>query len=54
MDLPVHLELDIKDLEFVSRFETRLDVQIEFAAGPVVLRKIPCYIGNGAIHVILV
>ena len=36
----VLLELAIKDLEVVSRFKTRSDVEIELAAGPVVLRKI--------------
>jgi hypothetical protein len=38
----------------VSHFETRLDVEIELAAGPVDLRKIPCYIPDGEMEVVLI
>ena len=53
MDSPVLLELAIKNLEVVSRFETRIDVEIELAAGPVILRKISFYIADGAMDVVL-
>jgi len=44
MDFPVHLELAIKELEVVYHFETRVDVEICLAVGPVFLRNVPSYI----------
>jgi len=49
----VCLDLEIKFLEVVSHFETKLDFEIEFAAGPW-LRNILCFIPDGEIRVILI
>jgi len=46
--------LAIKDLEVVSRFETRLDVEFELAAGPEVFCSIPTYIADGEMEVVLI